>query len=123
MTEAEALAELRSMTAADEDPALTEDELLALLKGSRVQDADGYGPADTDYTTTWNLSHAAGRGWRIKAGKAANRYDLSTDGQSLSRSAVIRNCMKMANEYFRGAAVAVRVPGAYGDAATEWETN
>jgi hypothetical protein len=123
MTEAEALASLRVATAADQDPVLEEDELLALLQRFRVEDADGYGPGDADWTPTWQLSAAAGHGWRQKAGKAAGRYDLNTDGQSLARGAVMSHCLRMANEYLRGAAVAVRIPGSTGATAAEMETN
>lgn len=120
MTEAEALAWLRTSTAADDDPALTEDELFALLTRFRVADADGYGPADAEWTPTWHLPRAAGEGWKQKAAKAASRYYVMSDGQGLSRNMVITQCLQMAEVYFRGAAVAVALPGGYH--ATETET-
>lgn len=113
MTEAEALAELRRAVAADEPPALSDGELEALLLRARTRDAEGRGPADSGWTPTWHLAKAAYEGWKLKAAKAASRFDFSSDGQSLSRSQLVRNCLDMAALYARGSAVAVAVPGTY----------
>lgn len=70
------------------------------------------GATVTDGTVVWteqgaawagvyDLNSAASEGWRWKAAKAASKFDVSTDGQSLSRSQVIAHCQEMAMNYQR----------------------
>lgn len=42
---------------------------------------------------------AAGEGWRIKAGKVAEWYDVELDGSALSRGQVAKHCLDMASFY------------------------
>jgi len=71
------------------------------------------GPA---WSGAWHLPAAAVAAWRVKAGKAAERYSLSTDGQSLSRSDLIAHCERMAAHYLRlcGGTLVVGLPGMTG---------
>jgi hypothetical protein len=111
MTEAEALAILRQETAAEEAPGLDDAELETLLRRFRIADADGRAPTDAGWSPTWDLRRAVVRGWRLKAAKAAGAYDLSTDGQGLSRSQIVSNCLRMADTYARGALASPVLPG------------
>lgn len=53
-----------------------------------------------DFGTTWaptfDLDAAAARGWRLKAGKAAGRFDFAEDGQQFTRSQIMAHCAAMA---------------------------
>lgn len=99
MTEQEARAALEAMVAHDQEPALTSAEVDRLLAGARRADAAGLGPHEDGWTPTYDLNSAAAQGWRIKAGKVAGRYAISTDGQTMSRNQVIEHCLAMAAEY------------------------
>lgn len=166
MNEAAALARLCNLTASEDDPVLTDNELDQALAVGRRVDAGGNPPAnlstaaswtaDTTYavgsvvksasrwwvcltagtsgstepdwpdlagrnrtqstiadndvdwqdsgllwTPTWDLNAAAAGGWQIKAGKAAGRFDFTTDGQQFNRSMVVAACRAQAAEYRR----------------------
>ena len=58
----------------------------------------------TEWAPTFDLDAAAARGWRMKAGKAAGRFDFSEDGQQFSRSQVISHCTAMAATFETGTA-------------------
>lgn len=66
-----------------------------------------------DFGTTWaptfDLSAAAAQGWRMKAGKAAGRFDFAEDGQQFSRSQVVAHCTAMAERYERRTAGSARI--------------
>ena len=54
------------------------------------------------YITSFNLNRAAAAGWRLKAAKVANRYDVDMDlHQRLERSDLIDHCLRM-SETFAG---------------------
>lgn len=53
----------------------------------------------TEWLPTWDLEAAAGAGWRLKAAKAAGRFDYTDEGQSFSRSQVVRACIAMAEQH------------------------
>lgn len=69
------------------------------------------GSTTTDGTVTWthqgtaawtpsyDLEAAAAEGWRIKAARVASQYDFKSDGGTLSKSQVIKNFLRMADEY------------------------
>lgn len=102
MTEAEALARLTMMVSPDEDPVLSADEVQILLDDARVADRYGLLPSDASWEGTWRLNQAAARGWRVKAGKAASRVDMSNPPYSLSRDQLIKHCQEMAKEFSKG---------------------
>lgn len=171
MTYADALRRLKSMTASDQDPVLTDAELADLLQEARTPDvydvwADAYlpwaathayavgdvlvpsvrnghfyevtitdgmsGAAEPVFPTTeggtiaadgvtyaeagvapwageWSLNRAASAGWKIKAGKAAGRFDFSSDVNDFSRSQIVKACLEMAKQYASGAIVSIEV--------------
>jgi hypothetical protein len=57
--------------------------------------------AGAEWKPTWDLNAAAARGWELKAGKAAGRFDFGTDGQTFQRSQIIAQCNRMAGIYRR----------------------
>jgi hypothetical protein len=91
MLEAEARQQLEIMVAYDSDPILSATEVDLLLSHS-----------STDDETVWNLNIGAAMGWRWKAGKVANRYNMSTDVTSLSRSQLFTQCREMEKSYRKG---------------------
>lgn len=109
MTEAEALARLTVMTAAESDPVLDSDELEMLLADHRVADATGLGPADAAYTDTWDLRAAAAEGWRWKAAKVASRYTFSSDVHSHQRDQLQKHCLAMVKEYSASSAGSIEL--------------
>lgn len=111
MTEAEALARLKRMTASTEAPALSDDEVTDLLSQCRLVDADGLAPDDAEWTPTYDLSRGAAEGWRWKAAKAAGLHDYETVGLKLSRSQMAQQCLEMARSYARRVVGRVNVPG------------
>jgi hypothetical protein len=102
---------LEAMTAWESEPTLDTDELDALVEMARRADSDGFAPSDEDWTPTYDLASAAAEGWRWKAAKAASKFDVSTDGQSVSRSQVKRHCDEMAMTYQRKVVQQVPVYG------------
>lgn len=48
---------------------------------------------------TWDLTFGLSRGWMMKAQNVATQYDVSAAGQSLKRSQMFENCMRMADEW------------------------
>jgi len=57
--------------------------------------------AGSEWAPTWDLDYAAELGWEMKAGKAAGRFDFTTDGQTFRRGQVITHCNEMAARYRR----------------------
>lgn len=74
-----------------------------------------------DGTVTWQLSttveqivqlnRAAAQGWRLKAGKCANRYAFKTDVTTLQRDQMFKQCLEMSKLYKRGAYSNIPITG------------
>jgi hypothetical protein len=103
MNEAAAWLRIREDTSASAPPSLTDDEVESLVSFARRSDRYGLAPSDDGWTPTYNLNAAIARGWRIKAGKVAGKFDFSTDGQAFSRSQQHQMCLEMADRYARKA--------------------
>lgn len=58
----------------------------------------------TEWSPTFDLDAAAARGWRLKAGKAAGRFDFAEDGQQFTRSQIMAHCSAMAATFETGSA-------------------
>lgn len=52
-----------------------------------------------EWSPTWDLRSAARSGWLRKAGKAAARFDFTTDGQTFRRGMTYAQCADMADRY------------------------
>lgn len=99
MDEATARRHLERMTAADVEPTLSEEEITDLLELSKRADSEDRAPSDDDWVETFDLDAGAAEGWRTKAGKAAPRFGVSLDGDSLQRQQIYSHCMTQAAAY------------------------
>lgn len=99
MTEAEALATIERLTAADREPVLDPDTIDELVDLARRADAFGRSPASADWTPTFDVNAAAAEGWERKAGLAAGDFDYSDDAGSYSRQQVYEMCKRQAETY------------------------
>lgn len=63
-----------------------------------------------DWAPTFDIDAAAAAGWRVKASKAAGRFDFTEDGQSFSRSQVVAHCNAMAASFEKRAPGSPRTP-------------
>jgi hypothetical protein len=57
------------------------------------------GQTDGAWVPSYDLYFAAAEGWRWKAGKISDVFDMSTDQQTFDRSQKVEHCMKMAAFY------------------------
>jgi len=53
------------------------------------------------WVPTWDLNAAAAKAWQVKAGKAAGRYNFTTDGQMFQRAQILGHCRAMEKSYRR----------------------
>lgn len=99
----DAMAFLRALTDAGNDPVLTQADLDRLLPLGQVADASGVAPGGAGYIPTYtyrSLFRPTRAGWLEKAAKAANRFDVGGgSGVSFERSQVWQNCIAMAARY------------------------
>jgi len=93
---AEARAQIVEMGEAEEYPALTARQVEFCLQAARRRDINGYEPTESTWTPTYDIAAGVALAWRLKAGKAAAKFDFSTDNQKLSRSQVHKHCLEMA---------------------------
>lgn len=71
------------------EPALTEEEVTALLAMAATVDAAGREPSADGWTPTYSVQgiyRATAEGWQIKDGRVEELFDFTTDGQTFSRS-------------------------------------
>lgn len=89
------------------EPTLAGDELAALLGEHAVTtDASGVLPTEPGWTPTYStvgVWAAVREAWLLKAGRASDRFDFTTDAQNFRRSQVIDHCETMAARYARKA--------------------
>ncbi len=90
---------LELLILADEDPVLSEAQILAVLTYARRPDPDDLDYEDANWTPTWDLDAAAAEGWRRKAGLAASRFNFAEDGQRFDRAQVYAHCVAQAEYY------------------------
>lgn len=123
MTEREALEEIRICTEAGTCPTLSGDELRLLLRKAKRADSRNRPPSDAAWEPTWNLPYAIAMGWRLKAGKVAGAYDMSSGPTRMSRSQFRAHCLSQAKEWSKRASEAVTLPGTWRRATILGETN
>jgi hypothetical protein len=100
MNEAVALTRLRAMTAYDQAPTLSDEDLTALLDLAKLADSAGLAPSEADWVPTYDLNRAAAEGWRWKAAQlAGSHFDFSADGATYNRQQLYTNCLEMARRY------------------------
>lgn len=82
---------LSRMVAAESTPAMTDDDLDALV--ALADRGDG----------TYDLRRAAAEGWRWKAARVAGAFNLSIDGGAINRGDLLDHCERMIKMYSRQA--------------------
>jgi hypothetical protein len=110
MDEARARSLLESMTAWDQIPALTTEQVDSLMILSQRSDPYGLTPADNGYSPTWDLNAGAAEGWRWKAASVSGSFDFVTDSQRFDRSQMAAMCLTMSAEYRRRILVSAVIP-------------
>jgi hypothetical protein len=99
LTEEEARARLEEMLQIDAEPTLGLSSVDDLLEFAKRVDSNRLAPGDTDWEPTWDLNAAAAEGWRRKAGAVAGRFNVTVDGDALSRAQAFGHCLQMAERY------------------------
>jgi hypothetical protein len=97
--EARARSLLENMTAWDQIPALTTDQVDSLMILSQRSDASGFAPGDPDYEPVWDLNAGAAEGWLWKAAAVSGSFDFVTDSQRFDRSQMAEMCLAMSKRY------------------------
>lgn len=69
-------------------------------KGRTVTDGTvTWAEAGPSFPEQWDVKRATYLAWLLKAGNATASYSFSSDGQSFSRSDLIKHCLEMADRY------------------------
>jgi hypothetical protein len=95
----DAVDRVKLLTSFDAFPEVEGTVVEAFVVDAARPDADGLLPSDEDWTPTYDLNAACATVYELKAALVANRYDTSTDAQSLSRSQLIAQFRQMAKLY------------------------
>lgn len=90
---------LKRMTAWEDTPCLSSDELQSLLDQYAIADSDGLTPADEEWVPTYDLRAAARQGWKLKMGKAAELQSTDLDGDRMSANQIFDHCERMMKRY------------------------
>lgn len=96
---ATALEQLKNITAWEDDPALTEDELEDMLASAALPDDDGKTPESEGWSPTYDMKVAARDAWLIKAARAAALVEVDPPESGIVTSKVFDNCRSMARLY------------------------
>lgn len=94
-----ALDRLKRMTAWEDTPCLSSDELQSLLDQFAMVDSDGLVLGDAEWIPTHNLRAAARQGWKLKMGKAAELQSTDLDGDRMSANQIFDHCERMMKRY------------------------
>lgn len=101
MTESDAIEYVRLHADTDTDPALSSGELQSIVRLSAIVDKDGKAPADENWTPTYWLTRAVANAWDLRAARAVNWVDSSTDGTSLANSQAVEHLNRNAARWRR----------------------
>ena len=93
------LDKLKLITAWEDDPALTEDELEDVLAETALPDGDGKMPEAEGWSPTYDMNAAARDAWLIKAARAAALLEVDPPESGIVTSRVFDNCRRMARLY------------------------
>lgn len=99
LSEADARQRLNEMLQVDAEPTLGLQSVEDLIEFAKRVDSNGLAPSDTGWEPTWDLNAAAAEGWRRKAGAVAGRFNVTVDGDALSRAQAFSHCLQMAERY------------------------
>ena len=98
---------LKKLTAATDEPVLTDADIDELLAASSVADGDDNSPESEAWSPTYDIAAAAAEGWMIKTGRAANTTETDPDSLNVT-SRIFENCIRMAGIYSRKRSAAVK---------------
>lgn len=94
---------LREQTRSADDPVLTTTEIEDLLWTARVADAFGYDITAPRWTPTYDargIDAASGRGWRWKAAKIKDKFNLGLgQGLTFAEGDEYNHCIELAEFY------------------------
>lgn len=90
---------VKTLTAWDQRPALTDAQVTASIQAHPLVDADGLTADQADWTPTWDVYAAAAELWGIKAGLVAGDFTFSADGGQFSKGDVMAHCLAMETKY------------------------
>ncbi len=90
---------LKRMTAWEQDPTLSPDDLDRLLEQFAQADSVGLVSGDVGWIPTYNLRAAAREGWTVKMGRASELTSTDLDGDRMSANQVFEHCERMVRRY------------------------
>lgn len=91
--------QLKLITAWEDKPELTEDDLEAALETAAIEDSSGHAPTHVSWTPTYDLNAAACAAWLVKAARAAATTEVEGTDPAVVTSKVFDNCRAMARIY------------------------
>ena len=103
------LEKLKIRVAWESEPAVSEEDLTAVLEAHAVPDAAGNLPDSDEWIPTYDQTSAAAEVWVIKAARAAALTEVDPPGSGIVTSKVFDNCMKMSYLYRSKRAATFRV--------------
>lgn len=90
---------VRGMVAEPSTDTYTDDQVDAFIEAYPLPDADGLAPTADDWTATFDLNGAAADIWQEKAALLTGKFDVGTDGNSISRNQLFQNANRMVKLY------------------------
>lgn len=96
---ASAIARMKRYIAFDDDPAVTEAEVTAVMEDYALADSNDVLPSAESWVETLDVYGAAMELWTIKAGRAAKYVSHNADGQQFSMSHLKDHCDEQAARY------------------------
>lgn len=98
MTAAEALTIVKLQGCTSEYPVVTDADCSSLISMYKICDSSGRLITDPDYEETYHIPAILQALWKLKAGRVATNYDMTSGDQTLNRSSMYLRCMDMAKE-------------------------
>lgn len=80
------------------DPAWPETDGGTVVDGGVTWTEAGFAP----WSPTWSIRTGVAHGWRIKAGRAAHRYEFSAGTDRFAENELLRHCLEMVKQYEAG---------------------
>lgn len=97
MSAEEAKSAIEELGCTADAPALSEALVLRCVTASARQDSLGYAPTSENWKPTYDIAAGLVLVWRLKASKAAGKFDFGSDRQTFKRSQVVEHCRQQAD--------------------------
>ncbi len=107
------LEKLKRLSAWETEPALSEDDLNAILGQAALADVNGLEPSHEEWTPTYDINAAAAAAWLAKAARASSLTEVDPPGSGIVTSKVFDNCRQMARLYAGKGPRSVRLRNTY----------